>query len=54
MCGMVKHNDLEDMAEPPLNNDIEISSTAPRQHEGTMSDASAGSEMGSPSNFPFG
>ena len=54
MRGMVKLNDLEDMAEPPLNDDFETSSSAPRQHEGMRLEAGAGSEMGAPSNFPFG
>lgn len=54
MRGMVKLNDLEDMADPPLNGGIETSSSAPRQHEGTGTKVGAGSELGAPSNFPFG
>lgn len=53
MHGMVKLNDLEDMAEPPLNDNIVTSFAASRQHEGTGLEVGARSGMGVPNNFPF-
>jgi hypothetical protein len=50
MRGMVKLNDLEDMAEPPLNGIPEASSSVLRQHEGMDMDAAAGRGVGAPSN----
>ena len=54
MRGMVKLNDLEDLAEPLLDNGPEASSSALRQHEGMDLEVGAGRGMGAPSNFPHG
>lgn len=54
MRGMVKLNDLEDLAKPPLNEGLETSSSTPRQHDGTESEAGVGRGVGTPNNFPFG
>ena len=54
MRGMVKLNDLEDMAEPPMNGGLEASSSAQRQQEGMDSEAGAGRGLRSPSNFLYG
>ena len=50
---MVKLNDLEDMAEPPLYGVPEASALAPRQHEGMETDAEAGRRAGAPGNAQF-
>ena len=53
MRGMVKLNDLEDMAELPLNDNIEASPENQRHHGGNGMEMEAGSGMGAPSSRPF-
>lgn len=50
---MVKLNDLENMAEPPLNDSIETSPGNLRQQGGNGMEMEAGSGMGAPSSRPF-
>ena len=53
MCGMVKLNGLEDMAESPLNGSIEASLGNQRQQRGNGMEMEAGNGMGAPSSHPF-
>ena len=50
---MVKLNDLEDLAEPPLDGGPEAPSSTLRQREGMEWDADVGRSMGMPSNVQF-
>ena len=53
MRGMVKLNDLEDLAEPPLDGGPMTPSSTLRQREGMEWDAAAGRSMGAPSDVQF-
>lgn len=50
---MVKLNDLEDMAELPLNDSIKASPKNHRHQAGNGMDMEVGSSMGAPSSRPF-
>ena len=54
MRGMVKLNDLEDLAEPPLDGAPEALSLTLRKHEGMDMDIAAGRGAGAPSNAQYG
>ena len=53
MRGMVKLNNLEDLAEPPLDGGPEAPSSTLRQHEGINLDVAIGRGMGVPSNVHY-
>lgn len=53
MRGMAKLNNLEDMAEPPLHDNIEASPRNQRPQGGNDMEMEAGSGMGALSSFPF-
>ena len=53
MCGMVKLNDLEDMAESPLYDNIEASPRNQRPQGGNDMEIEVGSDRSSPSSRPF-
>ena len=50
---MVKLNNLEDLAKPPLDGVLKASSSALRKHEGMEMDADAGRQEGALSNAQF-
>lgn len=50
---MVKLNDLEDMAEPPLDGAPEASSSAMRQNEDMDTEAKAGRRAGATNTVQF-
>lgn len=52
MRGMVKLNDLEDMAEPPLNGNIKTSLGNQRHQGGNGMEIEAGSGMGAQALVP--
>ena len=54
MRGMVKLNDLEDMAEPPLHGSIEASLENQRPQGGNDMETEAGNDRGAPSSGFFG
>lgn len=53
MRRIVKLNDLEDMAELPLNGSIEASPRNQKHQEGNGMEMEVGSSMGTPSSHPF-
>ena len=53
MRGMVRLNDLEDLAELPLEGSHEATFSYQRQHEGMDLDVAGGREAGAPSNAQY-